>query len=77
MWAQFKPTILFVTHDVREAVLLGDRVLVFSSRPGTIKREIIPDLPRPRNETSEGFIRIQAELLEFLEKSRVSQNSVS
>jgi ABC-type nitrate/sulfonate/bicarbonate transport system ATPase subunit len=70
MWAQFKPTILFITHDVREAVLLGDRVLVFSSRPGTIKQEIVPDLPRPRNETSEQFIRVEATLLGLLGISR-------
>lgn len=66
MWAQFKPTILFITHDVREAVLLGDRVLVFSARPGRIKQEIVPDLPRPRNETSEASIHIEAELLKLL-----------
>jgi len=61
-----------VTHDAREAVLLADRVLVFSSRPGTIKREIVPDLPRPRNETSEQFIRAEATLLELLGVSTYS-----
>jgi NitT/TauT family transport system ATP-binding protein len=43
-----KKTILFVTHNVREAVCLGDRVLLFSPRPGRIQQEFRVDLPRPR-----------------------------
>jgi ABC-type nitrate/sulfonate/bicarbonate transport system ATPase subunit len=66
VWQQFKPTILFITHDVGEAVLLGDRVLVFSPRPGTIEHDIAIDLPRPRDDTSEAFIHVQAKLLRAL-----------
>jgi NitT/TauT family transport system ATP-binding protein len=44
-----KKTILFVTHDVREAVSLGDRVIVFTRRPAQIKQQYIVDLPRPRD----------------------------
>ena len=48
IWEQTQKTIVFVTHALEEAVLLGDRVAVFSARPGRIK-EIVPiDLPRPR-----------------------------
>jgi NitT/TauT family transport system ATP-binding protein len=43
-----KKTILFVTHNVREAVCLGDRVLLFSPRPGRIRKEFKVELPRPR-----------------------------
>ncbi len=43
-----KKTILFVTHNVREAVCLGDRVILFSPRPGRIRREFKVELPRPR-----------------------------
>jgi NitT/TauT family transport system ATP-binding protein len=43
-----RKTVLFVTHDVGEAVLLSDRVLVFSDRPGRIVADIAIDLPRPR-----------------------------
>jgi ABC-type nitrate/sulfonate/bicarbonate transport system ATPase subunit len=39
---------MFITHDVEEAVYLGDRVIVLSARPGRIKRELRIDLPRPR-----------------------------
>jgi len=48
IWSQSHLTILFVTHNAREAVRLGDRVLVFSSRPGRVAHEIHVDLPRPR-----------------------------
>jgi len=44
-----RKTILFVTHDVREAVSLGDRVLLLSGRPSRIKREYVVDVPRPRS----------------------------
>ena len=49
LWSSNKLTILFVTHNAREAVLLGDRVLVFTSRPGRVAHEIQVDLPRPRS----------------------------
>lgn len=49
IWQLTKKTVIFVTHNVREAVCLGDRVLVFTARPGKIKREFKVNLPRPRN----------------------------
>jgi ABC-type nitrate/sulfonate/bicarbonate transport system ATPase subunit len=67
VWAELKPTILFVTHDVQEAVMLADRVLVFTGRPGRIKRELPIDLPRPRDEADEAFIRTQVTVLKALE----------
>jgi ABC-type nitrate/sulfonate/bicarbonate transport system ATPase subunit len=67
VWARFQTTILFITHDVREAVILADRVLIFSPRPGHIKQEMVIDLPRPRDETSEAFVRKETALLLALE----------
>lgn len=49
IWQQRKKTILFVTHNVREAVCLGDRVVLFSPHPGRIQKEFLIDLPRPRD----------------------------
>jgi len=46
--AEHEMTVVFVTHDVREAVCLGDRVLLLSSRPGRVVDEVAVDLPRPR-----------------------------
>jgi len=49
VWHNFGRTILFITHDVEEAVYLADRVIVLGSRPGTVKRELTINLPRPRH----------------------------
>jgi len=48
LWERTGKTIVFVTHDIEEAVYLGDRVVVMSARPGRIRQEITIDLPRPR-----------------------------
>jgi NitT/TauT family transport system ATP-binding protein len=48
IWSLTHKAIIFVTHNVREAVCLGDRVLVMTARPGTIKKEFRIDMPRPR-----------------------------
>lgn len=49
LWEAKGQTVIYVTHDIREAVVLGDRVLVMSGRPGTIQLELDVDLPRPRD----------------------------
>lgn len=49
IWQEFKTTVIFVTHDIEEAVLLGDRILVMGVNPGHIKEDIAIDLPRPRH----------------------------
>lgn len=48
VWQTYKSSVLFVTHDIREAILLSDRIYVLSSRPATIIKEIYVSLPRPR-----------------------------
>ena len=66
IWQSRRKTILLVTHNVREAVCLGDRVVVMSSRPGRIHEEFVIDLPRPRDintvEVTERAARIMAAL---------------
>ncbi len=49
IWRERRKTIIFVTHNISEAVLLGDRVVVFSERPGRIKAIIPIELARPRS----------------------------
>jgi NitT/TauT family transport system ATP-binding protein len=48
IWERFRKTVIFITHSIREAVLLSDRVIVLSPRPAVIVRDISIDLPRPR-----------------------------
>ncbi len=50
VWQEFGRTVMFITHDVEEAVYLADRVIVLSARPGKIQRELKIDLPRPRHQ---------------------------
>ncbi len=68
IWTEFKPTIIFVTHHIDEAVLLADRVVVMSAGPGRIIEEVRIDLPRPRRMTDPGFNDYRARLTETLER---------
>jgi NitT/TauT family transport system ATP-binding protein len=61
IWAERGKTIVFVTHDVREAVCLGDRVLLMSPRPGQIGREFKVSHPRPRDVNSAALAELAAE----------------
>jgi len=66
---QFHKTILFITHDIEEAILLGDRTIVFSPRPGRIVADVKIELPHPRNEEiilEPKFLRYKRELLAML-----------
>lgn len=66
IWQQEKKTILFVTHDIEEAVQLADRVVVLSARPGRVQ-EIVPiDLPRPRDLDSPGYLAARDRILQAL-----------
>jgi len=56
IWQSEKKTILFVTHDIEEAIQLADRVLVMSNRPAIIQEVVDVDLPRPRDLDSRGYL---------------------
>ena len=66
IWAETGRTIIFVTHNVREAVRLGDRVVLLSFRPGRIKREFEVELPRPRHLEEVDVARAAREILDNL-----------
>jgi NitT/TauT family transport system ATP-binding protein len=66
-WEAARKTVLFVTHDIDEAIFMANRVVVFSARPGRIKSEVTTDLPHPRHytiKTSAAFIALKARLTE-------------
>ena len=66
IWAETGRTIIFVTHNVREAVRLGDRVALLTFRPGRVKREYVIDLPRPRHLEDVSVAQTAREILDDL-----------
>ena len=62
LWAEDRKTIVFVTHGIEEALYLGDRVVVMTYRPGTVKRIVPVTLPRPRDPASAEFNALKREL---------------
>jgi NitT/TauT family transport system ATP-binding protein len=62
IWAELKKTIIFVTHSIEEAIYLADRIVVMTYRPGTVKRDIIVELPRLRDPASADFNALKREL---------------
>ncbi len=73
IWSERKKTIVFVTHNVREAVCLGDRVIVFSPHPGRIREQFVVDLPRPRDLNGVELARLSGEITRAL-KSHLGGN---
>ena len=69
IWAATRKTIVFVTHNVREAVALGDRVLVFSPRPGRVIADVRIDLPRPRSLDDVALVKQAAQLTGILRET--------
>ena len=63
IWQSERRTIIFVTHDIDEAVQLADRVVVLSSRPAQIKEVLTIDIPHPRNISSPRYLELRDELL--------------
>jgi len=71
LWEQLRPSVLFITHDLDEAVALADRVLIMTSSPGSIKQSFDIDLPRPRGEVQAirhepRFLELQNQIWESL-----------
>ena len=70
VWEKTQKTVMFITHDVREATYLADRVIVMSARPGRITAEVRIALPRPRDILSPGFVEIERRLAGLIETQR-------
>jgi NitT/TauT family transport system ATP-binding protein len=74
IWQQTNKTILFVTHNVREALVLGDRILLMSARPGRIKRDYRSGLPRPRHIEDHALVDAARDLLDDLRREVLDAN---
>ena len=66
LWQTLKSTVLFVTHNIEEAVYLSDRILVLSNKPTSVRAEVVVDLQRPRDVTSSEFIEIRKEVTDLI-----------
>jgi NitT/TauT family transport system ATP-binding protein len=69
MWQRLKISVLFITHDIDEAIFLSDRVYCMTARPGTIKAEIVIPLERPRLPAmmmSSGFLALRRGLVSLI-----------
>jgi sulfonate transport system ATP-binding protein len=69
LWADTKPTLVVVTHDVDEAVVLADRIMVMRPRAGRMFAEIEADLPRPRDRQSAAYDAVKRRVLTALDRS--------
>lgn len=69
IWEEDHKTVIFVTHDIEEAIFLSDRILVLTARPGQIKKQIRVTLPRPRNHNlifSRSFITLRKKITKLI-----------
>jgi ABC-type nitrate/sulfonate/bicarbonate transport system ATPase subunit len=66
LWQMLKSTVIFVTHNIEEAVYVAERVLVLSNKPTRIKAEVKVDLPRPRNLIDPEFIALRKQVTELI-----------
>jgi len=69
LWHERRMAILFVTHNIDEAILLADRVVVLSGRPGRVVRTVDVDLPRPRDRMSPDFTRLFMQVREAVSRT--------
>lgn len=66
LWQKLHSTVLFITHNIEEAVYVAERILVLSNKPTKIKAEVKVDLPRPRNFLDPEFVRIRKHVTELI-----------
>jgi len=75
IWSELRKTALFVTHSIEESIHLADRVVVMTYRPGTVKRIVPIDLPRPRDAAAPAFAAIARQLTELVMEEQLLHQS--
>ncbi len=76
IWEQKKTTMIFVTHDIDEAIYLSNRIIIMSAKPGKIHKVIENNLPYPRSKTSESFQEIRKKVLQQFKHGGLIQTSI-
>jgi len=76
IWEQKKTTMIFVTHDIDEAIYLSNRIVIMSAKPGKIHKVIENNLSYPRSKTSESFQEIRKKVLQQFEHGGLIQTSI-
>lgn len=66
LWRRTGTTVIFITHNIEEAVYLGERILVLTNKPTKIKKEIANNIPHPRDIASEEFIKLRNEVTDLI-----------
>lgn len=66
LWQLTKTTVLFITHNIEEAVYLGNKIMVLTNKPTTVKKTLINDLPRPRDIAAPEFVKLRNEVTELI-----------
>ncbi len=66
LWEHLKSTVIFVTHNIEEAVYVSERILILSNKPAKVKAEVKVDLPRPRSLIDPRFVEIRKEVTELI-----------
>jgi ABC-type nitrate/sulfonate/bicarbonate transport system ATPase subunit len=66
LWQMTHTTVIFITHNIEEAVYLGNRIMILTNKPTTVKKNIIVDLPRPRDIASPEFVRLRDEVTDLI-----------
>lgn len=66
LWEKTKTTVIFITHNIEEAVYLSDRILVLTNKPTHVKQELNNNLPRPRKVADKAFVKLRNEVTDLI-----------
>ena len=66
LWEMTKTTVLFITHNIEEAVYLGNKIMVLTNKPTTVKKTLVNELPRPRDIAAPDFIALRNEVTDLI-----------
>lgn len=70
IWSEMKKTIIFVTHDIEEALYLADQIIIFSSLPGSIQASVSVNLKRPRSRTDPEIAHLREEIMQIYKNGK-------